>query len=101
MSKIIEFRRIALAKFWLRADAALRLDPVSLARGLAGDEDSNVGGASIECLVPLAGSDLDSFSGMKNEVVLLNFESELALENEEELARVGVIVTDLRGVRGH
>jgi hypothetical protein len=51
--------------------------------------------------VPLAGSDLDSFSGMKNEVVLLNFESELALENEEELARVGVIVTDLRGVRGH
>jgi hypothetical protein len=45
--------------------------------------------------------DLESFSGVKDEVMMLYFESEFSFEHEEELARVHVGVTCLASVWRH
>ena len=54
--------------------------------GLAGDQHSNRFGASIHCLILLVGENFESFAGVEDEVVVVNFESQLSFEHEEELA---------------
>jgi hypothetical protein len=49
----------------------------------------------------LAGRDLESFSGVNDEVMMLYFESEFSFEHEEELACVNVGVPGLAGVWRH
>jgi hypothetical protein len=41
----------------------------------------------------LAGGDFEAFSGVKDEVVAVDFESELSIEDEEELACTRVVVS--------
>jgi hypothetical protein len=45
--------------------------------------------------------DLESFSGVKDEVMMLYFESEFSFEDEEKLARVNVGVPGLAGAGRH
>jgi hypothetical protein len=68
---------------------------------LTGDEDSRGMGTSIHYLMLLAWRDLDSFACLKKKVVVIDFEGQLSLEDEEELARAGVGVTDLAGAGRH
>ena len=49
----------------------------------------------------LVGGDLEAFAGMEDEVVVVDFEGEFALEDKEKLACVGVGVTCLAGVWRH
>ena len=49
-------------------------DPVAVAWGLTGDEDTRGFGASIHGLMALAGGDFDSFAGLKDEVVMFYFQ---------------------------
>jgi hypothetical protein len=49
----------------------------------------------------LAGRDLESFAGVKDKVVMVDFECELSFEDEEELACVNVGVPGLAGVGRH
>ncbi len=49
----------------------------------------------------LAGSDLKSFAGVKDEVVMFDFESEFAFEDEEKLASVNVRMAGFAGVGRH
>ena len=72
-----------------------------MAWGLAGDQHAHGFGAAIECLVALAGRDFESFAGLEDEVVLLDFESEFSFKNEKELACANVEVAGLAGVRRH
>ena len=74
---------------------------VAVAWGLAGDEDADRVGASIQCLMLLAGGDFEAFSSFKKEVVVIHFEGELAFEHEEELARVYVGVAGFAGAGWH
>ena len=69
--------------------------------GLAGYEHSHGGGTSIDCLMLLSGSDLESFAGVKDEVMVFDFECEFSFEDEEELARVNVGVANLGGSGRH
>jgi hypothetical protein len=68
---------------------------------LAGDEHAHRGGASIDGLMLLAGSDLESFASVKDKVVMLYFESEFAFEDEEKLTRVNVRMAGLAGAGRH
>ena len=72
-----------------------------MAWGLAGDQHTHGFSAAIEGLVALAGRDFESFTGLEDEVVMLDFESEFAFEDEEELARVKVGVAGLAGAGRH
>jgi hypothetical protein len=79
----------------------LRHDPVSVTWGLASDEHSHRGGIPIDCLMLLAGSNLESFPRVKDEVVVLYFECEFSFEDEEKLTRVNVRMPCLAGVGRH
>jgi hypothetical protein len=72
-----------------------------VAWGLAGDEEAGRGCASVDGLMVLAGGDFESFAGVKDEVVAVDFESELSFKHEEELAGVNVEVASLAGAGGH
>ena len=69
--------------------------------GLAGDEHSHGGGASIDCLMLLAGRDFESFACVQDKVVKFDFECEFSFEHEEELVSVNVGVTGFAGARRH
>jgi hypothetical protein len=49
----------------------------------------------------LAGNNVDSFSGMKDDVMLFHLQGQLALQNEKELAGMRVKVSDLGGAGRH
>jgi hypothetical protein len=51
--------------------------------------------------VLLARRDLESFTGLKNKVVMFDFESQLSFEDVEKLARVDVGVTGFAGAGRH
>jgi hypothetical protein len=51
--------------------------------------------------VPLAGGDFDSLALMKDEIVMFDFESQLAFENVEELAGMDVGMAGFPGAWGH
>ena len=68
---------------------------------LAGNQYAHRFGAAIECLVMLAWRDFDAFAGFEDEVVLLDFESEVSFEDEEELACAKVAMAGLAGARWH
>jgi hypothetical protein len=85
----------------LAACGTLCDDPVAVAWGLAGYQHSYWFEASIDCLMLLAGGDLESFAGLKNKVVMFYFESQLSFENEEELACVDVGVAGFAGAGRH
>ena len=72
-----------------------------MAGGLAGDYYADGGGAAINGLMGLAGSDLDSLAFLEGEVVVLNLHCEFAVEDVEELACVRVVVASLAGAGGH
>jgi hypothetical protein len=44
-----------------------------VAWGLTGDEDTHGPGASIDCLMALAGGDLESLASLKDEIVVFDF----------------------------
>ena len=79
----------------------LRHDPVAVAWGLTGDQHSHRFGASIHRLMPLAWGDLESFPGLKNKVVMLDFEGQLSFKDVEKLAGVDVGVTGFAGAGRH
>lgn len=72
-----------------------------MARGLAGDEHSHGAVTSIDGLMLLAWRDFESFAGVKDKVVMVDFECEFSFEDEEELTRVNVGVPGLAGAGGH
>jgi hypothetical protein len=84
-------------------DCCFRLcrDPIAVAWGLAGDEEAGRGRASVNSLMVLAGGDFEAFAGVKDEVVMLYFESEFSFEHEEELACACVVVAYLAGAGRH
>jgi hypothetical protein len=49
----------------------------------------------------LAGRDLEAFAGLKDKVVMFDFESQLSFEDVEKLARVDVGVAGFAGAGGH
>lgn len=49
----------------------------------------------------LAGCDLESFTGAKNEVMKFHFKGQFTFQNEEELASMKVGMSSLAGARGH
>jgi hypothetical protein len=57
---------------------------------LAGDQYPRRSGASIHCLVLLAWRDFESFSSLKNKVMMFHFEGQFSFQHEEELTRAGV-----------
>jgi hypothetical protein len=79
----------------------LIVQAIAVAGGLAGDEDSHRLGVAVDCLMGLAGCDLDALAGLEGEVVVLDLEGELAGEDEEELAGVDVVVAGLAGAGWH
>ena len=83
------------------AVAALCWGAVAVAWWLTGDEDTHGLGASIDCLMALAWRYFESFTGLKNKVVMLYFESEFSFEHEEELACADVGMTNLAGAGRH
>jgi hypothetical protein len=76
-------------------------DPVVVAWGLAGDDEAGRGCAPVDSLMVLAGGDFEAFAGVKDEVVMLYFESEFPFEHEEELACACVVVAYLAGAGRH
>jgi hypothetical protein len=68
---------------------------------LAGDEDSHRFGAAIDCLMALAWSDLESFSSVKDKVMMLDFKGQFSFEDEEKLTRMEVGVPGLAGAGWH
>ena len=68
---------------------------------LAGDEHSHGVVTSIDCLMLLAGGNLEAFAGVKDEVVMVYFECEFAFEDEKKLTRTNVGVPGLAGAGGH
>jgi hypothetical protein len=72
-----------------------------VAWGLTGDDDTHGLGASIHCLMALAGRDFDAFISLKDEVVVFDFESQFSFDDVEKLARVDVGVTDFAGAGRH
>jgi hypothetical protein len=53
---------------------------------LTDDQHAHTTRASIQCLMLLAGRDLEAFTGLKNEIAMLDFEGQLAFQDKEELA---------------
>ena len=51
--------------------------------------------------MPLAWGDLESFPGLKNKVVMLDFEGQLSFKDVEKLAGVDVGVTSFAGAGRH
>ena len=72
-----------------------------MAWGLAGDQDARGLGASIDGLMFLAGGDFQPFTGLENQVMMLDFEGEFSFENEEKLACVDVKMSGLTGAGRH
>jgi hypothetical protein len=72
-----------------------------MAWGLAGDEEAGGGCASVDGLMALAGGDLEAFSGVEDDVVVVDFEGEFTLEDVEELMGVDVAVTGFAGAGRH
>ena len=79
----------------------LSRNSVPVAWRLAGDEHSYGICAAIDRLMLLAWRDFESLTGLKNKVMMLDFEGELSFENKEELAWVDVGVTRLAGAGRH
>jgi len=67
-------------------------DPVAVAWGLAGDEETGRGCASVDSLMVLAGGNFEAFAGVNHEVMMLYFKREFSFEDVEELARARVVV---------
>ena len=72
-----------------------------MACGLAGDEEVCRGRASIDGLMDLARGDFETFAGVEDKVVMLDFEGEFSFEDEEELACLNVEVACLAGAGRH
>jgi hypothetical protein len=68
---------------------------------LAGYDDAEGVRAFVHRLMALAGAYFDSFSFIKDEVVIFDFDAEFAFEDVEELARVDVAVAGFAGGGGH
>ena len=79
----------------------LCVDAVAVTWGLAGHDDAQRACAFVLRLVALAGGDFDSFSFLEDEVVILDFERQFALENVEELAGVDVGMAGFLGPGRH
>jgi hypothetical protein len=69
--------------------------------GLASDQHAHGPGASIHCLMLLARRDFQPFTGLKDEVMMLDFEDQFSFEDEEKLARVDVKMSGLAGAGRH
>jgi len=72
-----------------------------VAWGLTGDEYSHGLLTTVDGLMLLAWRDFNSFSGLEDEVVMLDFDGEFSFEHQEELTCVDVGVTDLAGAGRH
>jgi hypothetical protein len=68
---------------------------------LTGDEDSYRLCTAIDCLVFLAGENFQSFAGLEDEVVMVNFEGQLSIQHVEELAGARMVVAYLAGAGRH
>lgn len=79
----------------------LRNDPVTMAWRLTGDKHANRFHTAIQRLVLLAWGNLDSFTCLKNKVVILDLQGQFTFQNEEELACMDVGVSDLTCSSGH
>jgi hypothetical protein len=55
----------------------------------------------IHRLMPLARRDFEAFSGLKDKVMMLDFEGEFSFQHKEKLACVDVGVTGLAGAGRH
>jgi hypothetical protein len=79
----------------------LRGDPVTMAWWLTGDDHPERMRTFIQSLMPLARDNLDSFARFKRKVVIFDFQDQLTFENEEELARTNVGMSNLTRACGH
>jgi hypothetical protein len=68
---------------------------------LTGDDHPHGMRTFIQRLMPLAWADLDAFPCFKNKIMMFDFQRQLALENEEELARMDVGMSSLTRAGGH
>jgi hypothetical protein len=68
---------------------------------LTGDKHANRFHTAIQRLVPLGWGNLDSFTCLKNKVVILDLQGQFTFQNEEELACMDVGVPDLNCSSGH
>jgi hypothetical protein len=68
---------------------------------VAGNEHAYGTGTAIDCLMRSAGSDLEAFTGVKDEVVTVNFKGQFSFEDKEELPRMEVVVTSFAGAGRH
>ena len=57
-----------------QADSPLRRNAISVAWGVAGDEEAGWGGASVDGLMVLAGGDFEAFPGVEDDPVVVDFE---------------------------
>ncbi|MGC1902841.1 MAG: hypothetical protein WA715_03385 [Candidatus Acidiferrum sp.] len=80
--------------------AGLRSDPVTVAWKLTGDDHPHPVHTSVPCLMLLARRNLDSFTDMKNEVVMFDFEGQFAFQHVEELACMVVCMAAFTCARG-
>jgi hypothetical protein len=62
---------------------------------LADDQHAHTTRASVQCLMLLAGRDLEAFTGLNNEIAMLDLERQFAFQDKEELARMNVRVAHL------
>ena len=53
---------------------------------LADDQHAHTTRASVQCLMLPAGRDLEAFTGLKNQIAMLDLEGQLAFQDQEELA---------------
>jgi hypothetical protein len=68
---------------------------------LADDQYPQRVGASIHCLMLLAGRDFEPFAGVNHEVMMLYFECEFSFQYEEKLPCVNMGVANLAGAGWH
>jgi hypothetical protein len=73
----------------------LRNDPVPVAWRLTCDDHADRIRTPIHRLMLLARGNLDSFAGVKNKVMMFNFQSQFTFQNEEKLARMDVRMSGL------
>lgn len=81
--------------------AGLRSDPVTAAWKLTGDDHPYRVHTSVQCLMLLARRNLDSFTGMKNEVVMFDSEGQFAFQHVEEPTCMAVCMVAFTGAGAH
>jgi len=72
-----------------------------MARRLTGDDHADRICTSIQRLMLLAWGNLESLAWVKNKVMVFDFQSQFTFQNQEELARTDVPVSDLTCASGH